>query len=364
MPDVINWNGTVWGSTTKGTVLFEMVRQGARFEGRITLFEPGLGQLQAHVAGEWSNENRITATLNQFTGNYSVPVVLPQTGSMEGTFDPAQAIISGDWNTDAGTAGKFLLVRIEAAQAISPGSPAVTIPATQPHQTGDAPVIPPLVTKTITLGTYRLDESAVRRLTNLVKSGTNVTAPAITVSHKGSEHIHIGFDNLLADPSVPDVVYNMIVSANEPAIKAGTNTVIVNLKKRENNILYVSGYNQIWVEGKAVEVRAFLEEHESRGTHFWRRYGSNVNSFLFLAMLALLPSIQSLIERVIVVFFALILLWLVMSSWRYAANTKIFLRGTKFTWYQRNSGWLLVVLEVALTAWVAFLIQHFIAKTP
>jgi hypothetical protein len=229
MPDTTNWNGTVWGPTTRGTVLLEMVRQGQRFAGKIAVSEPGLGQLQGQLAGEWSNDNKVTAAISQFTGNYSVPVALPQAGKLEGTFDPAQGIITGDWNTDAGTSGKFLLVKIEAAQ---PQVLAAVPPGQQPQQP-ETSAIPPLVTKTVTLGAYRLDEPAVRRLANLVRSGTNVAAPAINVSHKGSEHIHIGIDNLLADPSVPDVVYNILISANEPATKAGTSTVTVNLKKRE-----------------------------------------------------------------------------------------------------------------------------------
>src|ERR1019366_10711491 len=83
MPDQTNWTGSVWGATTKGNVAAEIVRQGNRIGGKIALFEPGLGQLQALLSGEWSDANKITATLHQFTGNYSVAVALPQTGKMD-----------------------------------------------------------------------------------------------------------------------------------------------------------------------------------------------------------------------------------------------------------------------------------------
>jgi hypothetical protein len=319
--------------------------------------------------GQWSADNRIRATLNQFTGAYSIPVTLPQTGSMEGTFDPAEGLVHGTWRTDTPSEGKFLLVKIESQQQIvqkaaAPAGAAIpvvaptapTLPVAQANAT-----IPPLITKTVVLGSYRLDEQAVRRLVDLMKRGTNVVAPAINASHKGSEHIHIGVDNLLADPSVPAVIYNLIVSANEPAVQAGTKTVVLNLKKADANTLFVSGYDRIWVEGKAAEVKEFLDEHQSKATYILRNYGQTLNSLIFLAMLALLPSIPSLRNRGIVVVFVFALLMLLFYSWRLAANTKIFLREAKSAWYEKNAGWLLVLFEVGLTAWVAYLIHRFIS---
>jgi hypothetical protein len=361
MPDIVNFSGSVWGENTKGTVFVELLRDGNRIQGRISVVEPGLGQLNALLVGEWSPENKMTATLYQFTGTYSLPVTLPQNGRMDGTFDSAEGVVTGTWSTDAQTAGKFLLVKIENQQqeggaAMAPALPAAPVAA--PVVQAGA-VIPPLITKTVVLGSYRMDVEAVRRLVNLMKQGTNVVMPAINATHKGMEHIHIGVDNLLADPSVPAVVYSLIVSANEPSVSAGTKTVVLNLKKSDANTLFVSGYDRIWVEGKAAEVKEFLEEHQSTATYILRKYGQNLNTAIFLAMLALLPSIPSLRNRLIVVVFVFALLLLLNYSWRLAANTKVFLREAKFAWYEKNGGWLLVLLEVGLTAWVGYLIQRF-----
>jgi hypothetical protein len=365
MTDILNWNGSVWGATTKGTVFMEMLRTGHNIEGRVCVMEPGLGQLNALFIGAWSAENKITATLNQFTGAYSVPLTLPQTGRIEGRFDPTEGVVNGTWSTDTPTVGKFLLVKLESQQQIVQQQPSAPLGASSAAVAATAPVaqanaaIPPLITKTAVLGSYRLDEQAVRRLVDLMKRGTNVVTPAINASHRGSEHIHIGVDNLLADPSVPAVIYNLIVSANEQSVKAGTNTVVLNLKKGDANTLFVSGYDRIWVEGKAAEVKEFLEQHQSKATYILRKYGQTLNSLIFLAMLALLPSILSLRHRLIVVAFVFALLLLLMYSWRLAANTKIFLREAKSAWYEKNAGWLLVLLEVGLTGWVAYLIQRF-----
>jgi|ERR1039458_2514596 hypothetical protein len=264
MTDILNWNGSVWGATTKGTVFLEMLRTGNHIEGRFCVMEPGLGQLNALFVGEWSADNRIQTTLNQFTGAYSVPVTLPQTGKMEATFDPAEGVMNGTWSTDAQTAGKCLLVKIESQQrqivqkepAAPAGEASLAVAHTEPVVQANA-VIPPLITKTVVLGSYRLDEQALRRLVDLMKRGTNVVTPAINASHKGSEHIHIGVDSLLADPSVPAVVYNLIVSANEPIVKAGTNTVIVNLKKGDANTLFVSGTTESGLRGRLPKSKSF-----------------------------------------------------------------------------------------------------------
>src|SRR5436309_2753014 len=59
MTDIINFSGSVWGTTTRGTVFMEMLRTGSHIEGRLCVMETGLGQLNALFVGEWSAENRI-----------------------------------------------------------------------------------------------------------------------------------------------------------------------------------------------------------------------------------------------------------------------------------------------------------------
>lgn len=364
MPDVTNWNGTVWGATTRGTAFAEIILHDGRLQGRFTVFEPGLGQFNARLSGQWSQENKITAMLGEFTGEYPFAVTMPQTGSMEATFDPTEGMMSGKWSTDTPSEGKFILVKMEAlqlpAQLAAPAPEATPVAAPAPAELRPNMAIYSLITKTVVLGSYRLDEQAVRRLAELIKSGTNVLTPAINASHRGSEHIHLGVDAVLGDPSVPSVVYNMIIAANEPIVNVGKRTVLLTLKRNDPSTLFVSGDDKVWVEGKSAQVREYLEDHKSKATYILRNYGQFLNSVVFLAMLAVLPSVPYLRHRFIVVGVAFVLLTLLMYSWRLAANTKIFLREAKFAWYQRNEGWLLVLLEVMLAAAIAFLVHRFI----
>ncbi len=349
MSETSHWTGIIWG-TNSGTVLVELVRDQASIEGTFVLVEPGLGQTHARIIGTWGQDNKIDAALGQFTSQHSVPVVMPQSGKMQGVFDPATNTIQGEWSTDAGTNGNFALVRV-AAQA-----PQVALPAVP-----QAPGVPSaLVAKTVILGSYRFDEQSLRRLVDIIRSDTNVPTAAVNAAHEGREFIHLGVDSLIADPNVPSVVFNLIISANEPVIQAGTRTVTLALKRDDPNTLFVSGYDRIWVEGKAAQVESFLQHYESKAASFIRRHGQILNSIIFLLMLGFLPSIPSLTDRFKVVGATFLLLVALMYSWGMAKNTKVFLREPKIAWYERHSGWLLMLIEVALAGLIAFMIQKYV----
>jgi len=71
----------------------------------LRLFEPSVGQLHARLVGEWNDDNKLSAKLEQFMGNCSADMALPQSGSIEGFFDPDENALRGRWKTDAGTEG-------------------------------------------------------------------------------------------------------------------------------------------------------------------------------------------------------------------------------------------------------------------
>ncbi len=364
MPETTSWTGSFWG-TNRGSILAQLTREGNRVQGKILLFEPGFGQTLVRLTGDWNETNRIVGALDQFTANLVIAAFLPQSGTMEGIFTPEEGLIRGEWKTDAGTIGKFVLVKVDTqlqipdfnqlqtnqAQVQQPAQPVATQPSQPP---------PALVTVTKVLGSYRIDERGLRDLAELVKEGTSILVPVINAAVAGREFIHIGVDSLLADHSVPAVIHDVRVAANEPVIHTGNKTVLVTLTRHQPNTLYVSGYDRVWVEGKAAQLEGFLKHHESKATYILRRYGSFLNSIIFLAMLAFLPSVPLLRNRLEVVGYVFILLTTLLYSWRLAVNTKVFLREPKFAWYQKNAGWLLVLLEVALSGWIAYLVQKYL----
>lgn len=221
-------------------------------------------------------------------------------------------------------------------------------------------VPPALVSKTVILGSYKLDEPSLRRLVDMIRDDTNVPTPAVNAAHEGWEFIHLGVDSLIADPNVPSVVFNLIISANEPVLQAVTRTVTLSLKRDGPNTLFVSGYDRIWVEGKVAQIESFLKHHESKAINFIREYGQILNWIIFLLMLGFLPSIPSLADRFKVLWVTLFLLWSLTYFWGKAKSTKVFLRVPKLAWHERHIGWLIMLTEVALSGLIAWMIQKYV----
>jgi hypothetical protein len=218
------------------------------------------------------------------------------------------------------------------------------------------------VTKTITLGSYRLDGQDLKRLAEIVRSGTRVAQPILNATERGRSFIHVGFDSLINDPHTPAIICDLVISVNEQYGQLGFHAVNLTFKKDQENTLFVSDHDPTWVEGKTAEIIEALRQNESRMVRFLRRYGSAVNSAIFLILLGLLPSIASLGRRLEVVFFTFGLLFALLYSWRMAVNTKIFLREQKLTFFQKHSNVWPSLLSVFLSGVIAYLIAKYVRR--
>ena len=166
----------------------------------------------------------------------------------------------------------------------------------------------------------------------------------------------------MADPSIPAVVYDLLISANEFVANLGSKVVTVTFKKHEPNTLFVSDYDRIWVEGKAAEIKEFLRDRESKAARFLRTHGPNLNSLIFLLLLWFLPSIHSLRQRFQILAATFALLFLLLYSWRLAVNSKISLREPKLSWYQKYENIWIAVMSVLLSALIVYLIERYLRQ--
>jgi hypothetical protein len=351
------WNGTIWGAT-KGAALVELQRNGNALIGSFLLMEPGLGTTRAKIVGSWSDDNCIDVGLEQFTSEYSVPMVLPKEGRLHGLFDPSMTVIEGDWQTDAGTSGRFVLVcgpkiNPQLTSPNEPKPPAPSIPL--PQQPAG-----PLVTTTINLGAVRLDQDGLANLARIITEGTAIDQPAINACHRGREYIHLGVVSLLNEPSLPGFVDTIIISASEPALQLGQQTVVVRLMQSGPNTVFVSGYNRIWVEGKVRQIEVFLQNYESKIIGFWRKHGGNANGIVFLALLGILPSIPSLFNRFKIIIVVFAFLQGLRLTWTKVVHTRVFLHKELVPFHTKYAEWILTPLAVLSTGIVGYLIQRYV----
>jgi hypothetical protein len=75
----------------------------------------------------------------------------------------------------------------------------------------------------------------------------------------------------------------------------------VDLFERTGSAVSVSGINESWVVGKAESVSKQLANYQNRVVTNYRRYGLNLNQFIFLLMLVLIPEISTWPKRLIFV---------------------------------------------------------------
>jgi hypothetical protein len=86
----------------------EITRDGTHMTGTLRLLEPGVGELQSRFVGQWTTDNKLSAhTLEYFSSHSGGAVTLPQTGTMEGTFDVKDNVIAGYWRTEVDALGEF-----------------------------------------------------------------------------------------------------------------------------------------------------------------------------------------------------------------------------------------------------------------
>jgi uncharacterized membrane protein YwaF len=114
------------------------------------------------------------------------------------------------------------------------------------------------------------------------------------------------------------------------------------------------------VEGKARQIEVFLENYRSKFVGFWRKYGTNVNGAVFLALLAVLPSIPSLANRFKVIAVVFVLLIVMKLSWTKAVNTRVYLHSEMIPFHVRYAEWILAAMSIVFSAAVAFLVQRYV----
>jgi hypothetical protein len=356
MQGLTYWNGTIWGSNA-GALLVELDRKDEAVTGKFVLMEPGLGMTRANVIGTWSKNNQLDATLTQFTAETSVEVVLPRDGHFVARFDPVLSVIQGDWRTSSGAKGHLVLV---VGAKINP--PTLASAGIQPAKAAIEPQPPqgPLVTTTLNLGSVRLDQDGLSNMIAIIRDGTAVDQPAINASHRGREYIHIGIASLLNESALPGFVDTIIISANEPVNKLGYKTVVVRLVKEGQNTVFVSGYDRIWVEGKAKQIETALLDYQNRIVGFWRKHGSNANGIVFLILLGILPSVPLILNRLKVIAVTFLFLLLLRATWTRAVNTRVYLHDKLVPMHIRYAEYILTPLAVICSGIVALLIQRYV----
>lgn len=347
------WQGVIDG-TNNGTLLAELEISDTAIQGRATVTETSGLTYSLTINGTRSGNN-LSAALGNFAPRHPS---LPHSGTFSGQIDDGKREIKGNWTTDASTHGTFHLFQT----AVTPA--ALQAPAPQPtpqiqHDPRSA------VSRTVNLPICTLDIQGLAGLIETVLKGTRVHNPHFTITHGGRTLLKAGIDAFVSDKTLPPVINEMMITANEFWENAGSTTVVVNLRKNDQNTVYVSGLDGAWVVGKCEEVREFMESYETPLATFYRKYGNWLNSIVFFIMLATLPDIPTFTQRATFIVLVIILLFLLLWSHQKAIpSSTIILKARPASFWDKHGSLILrSVFTLIATAISSFLAYVFAGNT-
>ena len=236
------------------------------------------------------NEERIGLSQFQVTGKFdgglTLQGVVLQGSKLEGDQLRVTATVNsrgefeGDWETNGGLGGTLILSPHERSESSDVDEP---IPA-QMH------------TARHRLGAVQISREEIERLAQDVQRKMKMGRTIITVRADTERSVFLeDFQKLALESDRAEVVK---IFARGPAAGGIDNVVSIELGPESNEIL-TQGADQAWVLGRLEELKRSLAKHERNYATRFRRWGFGFNQALILAAIVYLPSLSSLLDRVL-----------------------------------------------------------------
>lgn len=199
-------------------------------------------------------------------------------------------------------------------------------PATIPEQ---------FFTSNISLGAIRLYAKDLWELAEVIRRDFVVGRPVVTYTVRGNE-VTKYFDDFRKEASVLGELKRLKVTIQEPEAYGINKVVIIELNSLGQNEIRVQGINESWVIGKAEAIARTLRSFEKGLVTTYKKFGLTLNQLIFLAMLVVIPAIESLWQRGVFVLVVVILLsFLFWLHTRFIPNAVIYLGEQEPTLFQR-----------------------------
>ncbi|MDZ4253619.1 MAG: hypothetical protein U1A72_13710 [Sulfuritalea sp.] len=275
------WAGRVFGTNT-GNLFIELESTGPAVSGTLRFLDAAYGLAVYSIVGTFGDTLRIQ-------GHPSIePVQKIELGvlTVEGSLTE-EGNLRGTWHSSLGTAGTFEAYPHDSNLPI----PAVKLDGDIPEQ---------IYTRNISLGAIRLYGDDVKRLIRYIREDFRYGRVIATYNTRGSQVTKYVDDFLLDATALGDIAY-LKIQVQELEAHGINKLVKVEFNARGANEVQVQGIRESWVVGKAEMLSGFLKNHQPTLVTTYKRFGLNLNAVIFLAMIVLLPSIDSLANRAVFV---------------------------------------------------------------
>jgi len=285
------WAGRAYGTNT-GNLFLEFEETEPRLSGTLRFLDSLAGIAVYSVEGTFDDRLVLTGHWKQ-GGDPEHHGVL----SIEGRLT-SEGYLRGTWNSTIGTGGTFDLHPHDLVLSTPPATPDGSIPEQ-------------LYSRNVSVGAIQLYAQDVLELLRYVQEEFTAPRPVVTYHVRGSEVTKYAVDFIKEIPTLGRLNY-LKVTVQEPDAYGVNRLVVVELRAFGDNEIRVQGVRESWVVGRSEALAAFLRRHQSRLVTSYRKFGLNLNSVIFLAMLVLIPEIGTLEARVAFVAATVVLLILLL----------------------------------------------------
>ena len=313
-----SWQGYFAG-TNRGIIFLNLQHNDSLLKGSGNFNDFDLGVTNFDCEGE-ARGDQISIKLINFRGGKGI---VPSQVTVTGEILNDGAGLAVSWSSDVGTNGRAVLSR-----------PAVLAPYTTAA----------FFSRPVNLKSYRLDAASFSGLLEVCLRGMQ-SAPVFKIIERDVTHIKTGLDELVKSwQAWPDETINEItISVSDNAAGLTLKEILLELKRTDVNRLTVTSADSVWVDGIIEQIRKYLDKYRARLNHVYRRYGTWINSIIFIGMLVWLPSLPSVISRIYFVVGTFMVLFALLFFYnRLLPNTEIFVREQKPTFFRRNRDALMV----------------------
>lgn len=334
------WIGIIDG-TNKGQCILDLQEKEGKTEGSFFLHDIKFQNLNGKLELEIRN-NKFTGKVFDFLPNTEGN---PRSADLKGDIGESGDEIKGEWSTDIGTKGTLHLFKHKEAFV--------------------NPVPTAFISKPFKLPACKMDARELGGLLALMMRdiAPNVQ-PTFVINYRGSSFFKMGLDAFIKDTALPRIINDMTISFNEPSAQSGYKVVNLNFKPSDDNNASISGDNPTWVNGRAAEIEDYVSRYKSKSTVFFTKYGPIINSIIFLSVLTILPSINSIIARValiIISVLALLMLAKIYKSW--FPKAIIYLGDREQSFWDKNkdsivTGLIIALVSAIITFIAKYLVMH------
>jgi hypothetical protein len=337
------WAGGVAGTNTgKAFVKFE--GNDAALTGSLHFNDTDLGIVVYSLTGSFDGKQLTFAGKPQIEGEQYAPLTATATLNAKGNLE-------GQWQTDQGTAGVFLLFPQQQGQT---AELAVEAPPEQLH------------TGRHQFGAIQVDRDQITSLAEDIQREFKNAKIVVTVV-AGTEQSRFlpDFRALVLNE---DRATNLKLFASEPE-GTGVNRVISVEFGPQINSAMTQGADEAWVLGMLERLKRSLKPFERSYATNIKRIGLGFTQMLLLAAIVYLPSLASLSDRAI--FMIGVLVIILGVNWlhsRYLPMAAIYLRKRPQGFLSRAApsvlSWLIALTAGAAATLLAGYLQGWIGKEP